>query len=588
MKQKGRVKSEKNFKIKKYLAKYKRYLFFGPFFKALEAITEVIVPFLMAIIIDQYIASGNKTGIIWFSILILGLNVLGIIFAIIGQKMASIAGESIGKDIRNDIFKHINTFSYRELDQFTTTELLNRNVFDVYHIQEGISMIMRNVMRIPFLLIGSLVMAISINAKLSLVFLFVIPILLGAVLFVMKKLTPLLVQSKKMIDKTSQVTRENLSGNRVVRAFNKQNYEIDRFKNTNKDLLDVNIAEGKVNAILPSLITLIVNSAIIVLIYFGAIEININTGMSQGYLIAFINYFAQISGALVLVAHLIVMLTRMKTSSDRIEQVLTTKNSITEPEKPLKISGDQFIPSVEFKDVIFSYNDTKNILENFNLEVSPGEQIGIIGGTGSGKSSIVNLILRLYDPQKGEVKIGGNNIKKYSLDFLRQEISMVPQNPILFEGTIASNLKWRDENATPTDMIFALKIAQAYDFVSTYDDFLNHKVNRGGTNFSGGQKQRLTIARAIIGKPKILILDDSSSALDFATDAKLRRAITKNMEGTTIFIVSQRTNSIKNCSKIIVLDSGNVVGMGTHEELLENCEIYKEIHYSQNKKGGLK
>ena len=586
--QKVREKKEKNFKLKKYLSNYKRYLFFGPFFKALEAITEVIVPFLMAVIIDQYIGLGNKQGIIWFSVLILGLNVIGIVFAIIGQKMASIAGESIGRDIRNDIFKHINTLSHKELDQFTTTELLNRNIFDVYHVQEGISMIMRTVMRIPFLLIGSLVMAITINAKLSLVFLFVIPFLLGVVLLVMKKLTPLLITSKKMVDKTSQVTRENLSGNRVVRAFNKQEYEIERFKSTNKDLLDVNIKEGKINAILPSIITLIVNSAIIILIYFGAIEINTGSGMSQGYLIAFINYFAQISMALVLVAHLIIMLTRMKTSSDRIEQVLSTKNTITDPEKPLKISSEKFIPSVEFKDVTFSYNDTKNILEGFNLKVKPGENIGIIGGTGSGKSSIVNLILRLYDPQKGEVLIGGNNIKKYSLDFLRQEISMVPQNPILFEGTIASNLKWRNENATPSEMTFALKIAQAYDFVAAYDDFLNHKVNRGGTNFSGGQKQRLTIARALINKPKILILDDSSSALDFATDAKLRKAISKNMAETTLFIVSQRTNSIKDCNKIIVLDSGTVVGMGTHEELLKNCEIYKEIHYSQNKKGGLK
>ncbi|MBQ7579346.1 MAG: ABC transporter ATP-binding protein, partial [Clostridia bacterium] len=482
----------------------------------------------------RYILEGNKSGIIWFSVLILLLNVVGIVFAIFGQKMASIAGEGIGRDIRNDIFKHINTFSYTELDKFSTTELLNRNIFDVYHIQEGISMIMRNVMRAPFLLIGSLVMAISINAKLSLIFLIVIPVLMAVIFSIMKKLTPLLVESKKRVDNTSKVTRENLSGNRVVRAFNKQNYEIERFYETNRNLLDINMKEGKISAILPALISLIVNGAIIILIYFGAFEINSGTGMSQGYLIAFINYFAQISGALVLIARLIIMLTRMKTSSDRIEEVLSTKNSIESPENPINITSEEFVPSVEFKNVSFSYSETKNILENFNLYVNPGEQIGIIGGTGSGKSSIVNLILRLYDPQKGEVKIGGHNVKKYSLDFLRKEVSMVPQNPILFEGTIASNLRWKKEDATVSEMVLALKIAQAYDFVSEKEDFLNYKVNRGGTNFSGGQKQRLTIARALIGNPKILILDDSSSALDFATDAKLRRAISKQMKDTTL------------------------------------------------------
>ncbi|MBQ7453428.1 MAG: ABC transporter ATP-binding protein [Clostridia bacterium] len=580
-----RKRGLKEFKLSKYLKNYKALLFWGPFFKAVEAVTEVIVPFLMAIIIDQYIAVNNKNGIITLAVIILLLNVLGIICAILGQKFAAISGESIGRDIRNDIFKHINTLSYAELDKFTTTSLLNRNIFDVYHIQEGISMILRTVMRIPFLLIGSIAMAISINAKLSLVFLVVIPILLWVLYLIMKRLSPLLIESKKRVDRTSMVTRENLSGVRVVRAFNKQNYETERFKETNEDLLKIEIKEGKLSAILPAVISLIVNGAIIALIYFGAIEIDLGLGMSQGYLIAFINYFSQISMALVLMARLIVMITRMKTSSLRIEEILSVKNSINDPEQPIKISKEKFVPSVEFENVTFRYNETKNILENLNLKVEAGSSLGIIGGTGSGKSSIVNLILRLYDTTSGRVLLGGKDIKKYSLSFLREVISMVPQNPILFDGTIASNLRWRKSDATLSEMTKALKIAQAYDFVNEYPEFLNHRVNRGGTNFSGGQKQRLTIARALVGDPKILILDDSSSALDFATDAKLRRAISKTMEGTTLFIVSQRTNAIKDCNQIIVLDSGSVVGIGTHESLLENCDVYREIHNSQNKGG---
>lgn len=581
-------KGKKNFKVSKYLLSYKGLIFFGPLMKALEALTEVFVPLIMAIIIDKYIDAGNKIGIIWLSVVIIGLNVLGIIFAVLGQKCASVSGESIGRDMRNDIFKHINSLSHAELDKFSTTSLLNRTIFDVYHLQEGISLILRIVMRAPFLFIGSTIMALTINLKMSLVFLIVIPLLLAIIVFIMKKLEPLLAESKRRVDKTSQVTRENLSGVRVVRAFNKQEYEKNRFEQTNTGLLNIQVKEGRLSAALQPIIFMIVQLATIILIYCGAIEINAGANMSKGNLIAFINYFAQISMALVLIARLITMFTRMKTSADRIEQVLSLKNSIEDPVRPYKFTPSENPVSVEFEEVSFSYNGIKNVIENLNLDVYGGETVGIIGGTGSGKSSIVNLIPRFYDTTRGAIKINGVNVKRFKLETLRDLVGIVPQNPTLFEGTIRSNMCWRKTDATDEEIIFALKIAQAYDFVSEYPDGLDHKVNRGGTNFSGGQKQRLTIARALVGKPKILILDDSSSALDFATDAKLRNAIYKNLNGITTFIVSQRTNSIKNADKIVVLESGKVVGQGTHDQLIENCPLYQEIYLSQNKKGVIK
>ena len=579
-------KKNRVFKVSKYLKNYKALIFWGPFFKAIEAATEVVIPLLMAIIIDDYISVRNKNGIIEIAIIILALNIVGIVCAILGQKFAALTGEAIGRDIRNDIYAHIGTFSHAELDKFSTASLLNRTVFDVYHIQEGISLVLRVVMRAPFLFLGSTILALTINVKLSLLFLIVVPVLFFIILFIMKKLIPLLAESKTRVDKTSAVTRENLSGVRVVRAFNKQDYEIERFSKTNLDLQNIQLKEGRWSAALIPVIFMIVNLSVIVLIYFGGLEINVG-GMSQGHLIAFINYFTQISMALVLVARLITMFTRMKTSASRIEEVMVVKNSIVDPKRPIKFNKEDIKGDVDFNNVSFSYNGVTNVISNFSISISAGQTVGIIGGTGSGKSSIVNLIPRLYDATKGEVKIDGINVKKFKVEDLRNFIGIVPQNPLLFEGTIRSNLVWRKEDATDEELIRALKIAQAFDFVSEYNDFLDHKVNRGGTNFSGGQKQRLTIARALVGNPKILILDDSSSALDFATDAKLRQAISKNMSNTTLFIVSQRTNSIKNADIIIVLDAGKVVGVGKHADLLANCEVYNQIHNSQNKKGGM-
>lgn len=577
-------KQEKSvFKPTLYLKKYSLLVVLGPTCKALEALSEVFAPYIMALLIDVGIANNDKDYILKMAIVILAINVAGMIFAILGQKCASVTSEGMGRDIRNDVFKHVNTFSFSELDKYNTTTILNRTINDVYHIQEGTSQIIRNVMRIPFLLIGSLVMAISIDLKLSLIFLVVSPILLLIVYCVMKKLQPLLTEGKKRLDKTTQITRENLSGIRVVRAFNKQNYEIDKFTEANTAMLQNDLKQGYLGAIMQPLIYLVVNFAIIAVVYFGGIQINVGS-VTQGNLLAFINYFTQISAALVAFARVITILTRMKIAKNRVNDIMLTKNSIVSPASPVKI--DQTSPengSVEFKEVSFSYSYLKDVVINLNLKVEPGETIGVIGGTGSGKSSIVNLIPRFYDATKGQVLVNGQNVKKYNVEELRSIIGIVPQNPILFSGTIRDNLCWRKEDATEEELVKALKIAQAYDFVKEYPDFLDHPVNRGGTNFSGGQKQRLTIARALVGNPSIVILDDSTSALDFSTDSKLRKAI-KTMLSCTTFIVSQRTNSLKDADKIIVIDAGNIVDIGKHDELLERCDLYREIHESQNKK----
>ena len=579
-------KKKKEFNMFSYLKKYKFLVIFGPLCKGIEASTEVVVPLLMSLIIDVGIVNNDRQYIIGLSVAILALNIFAMLFAVLGQKAAAITSESMGRDIRNDMYSHINSFSHAELDKYSTTSLLNRTVHDVQQLQEGTASFLRTAMRIPFLLIGSLVMAIIIDLKLSIVFAIVTPLLILTVFFIIKKIDPLLKSGKIKLDKTSDITRENLNGIRVVRAFNKQDYEISKFEKANYELVSVELKEGFWSALLQPLIVFLIDFSIIALIYFGGIQINIGQ-LSQGNLIAFINYFGQIAMSLIMAARLVTIFTRMNTASTRINDVFETKNSIVSPIKPVKIDySNPNLGNIKFNHVSFSYNNLKNAINDLDIEIKAGETIGIIGGTGSGKSSVINLIPRFYDATKGSVFVGDVNVKHYDLRELRSLISIVPQNPILFEGTIKSNMLWRNNNATNEEIIKALKIAQSYDFVKEYPDFIDHKVNRGGTNFSGGQRQRLTIARAIINKPHILILDDSTSALDFATDAKLRKAIKNNLSDTTLIIVTQRTNSIKDADKIIVMDYGNIVGIGTHEELLNNCEIYKEIHYSQNTKEG--
>lgn len=579
---KGKIKRE--FSWFSYMKRYKVKAFLSPFFKGLETVTELFIPLIMARIIDYGIAANDTNFIIWNGVFILILNILGVIFAVISHKLAASVSMGIGKDIRNDIFTHINSLSHAELDKFSTTTLLNRSVNDVRNVQNGIGSILRMIMRAPCLLIGSLVLSLFINLKLSLIFIVIIPILTLVIWKIMKILKPLLLKIKTHLDKTTNITRENLTGVRVVRAFNKQSHETEKFKHANYDLISTQIKHAKWDSLLSPLITVIVNFAIIALFYFGGIEVNAGD-LTQGELIAFIDYFGTISVCILSLATLITIITRLNASNDRINELFSVKNSINNPSNPVKIDFEDInLGKVEFKNVNFSYSNMKNAVTDLSFVANPGDIIGVIGGTGSGKSSITNLIPRFYDVTSGEILINDHNIKKYNVEDLRNIIGLVPQNPTLFAGTIRSNMCWRKPDATDEEIIKALKIAQAFDFVNEYPDFLDHKVNRGGTNFSGGQRQRLTIARALVGKPNIIILDDASSALDFATDAKLRKAIRHSLSSATTFIVTQRTNSIRDANKIIVVDNGNIVDIGTHEQLLKRCQIYQEIHYSQNKK----
>ena len=571
------------FKIGKYIKEYKAPIIIGPIAKLFETLTDIISPYLMAKIIDVGISTGNLPYIYKLSLFILLINLAGFGFAVICQRCSAVVEANISRSIRRDMFAHINTLSHAELDKFSTVTLTNRLIYDVTQTSTAVGMTIRNVFRAPILLIGSLIMAMCINLKLSLIFVVILPIILFVVIFIMKKNNPLYLELKSDLDGVTDVARDNLDSVRVVRAFNKQDYETQRFKNKNDKFTRTNIGIIKNASLLQPLIAMVVNFGIIAIIWIGGIQVNIG-GMTTGDLLAFVNYLTSISGAMVRIARIIIVYTRTGSSVTRIREVMDTENTILEPRRPVKVDYEDITGKVEFKNVSFSYAKTKDVVNGLSFVAEQGDVIGIIGGTGSGKSSVVNLIPRLYDVSSGEVLISGHNVKRYNLETLRKLIGVVPQSAVLFEGTIRSNMKWRDPDATDEDIIKALRIAQAYEFVKELPDFLDHKVYRGGTNFSGGQRQRLTVARALVGKPKILILDDSSSALDFATDASMRLAIRKNLQDVTTFIVSQRATTLMHADKIIVLDNGNVVGIGTHDELLKDCLVYKEIYYSQNPK----
>jgi len=573
-----------SFSVSYYLKKNKLFIFLSPFFKILETLGEILTPFLVAKIIDIGIKNKDIPYILKISIIVVVLNIFCIVCGIIAQKTAAVASERIGQQIRDDLFTHINTFSHKELDKFSTATVLNRFLNDVYILQEAISRFLRLLIRSPLLIIGSLIMALSVNLKLSIIFIIVCPIIFLIVYFITKKLQPLFDEEKKRLDKTTQITKENLNGIRVVRAFNKQNFETERFTNSNLNLLKVNLKQGYLSAIIQPLVYLFINFSIVAVIYFGGFLIN-EGDFSQGNLLAFINYFTKISLSLITIVSLVTTLTKLKVSTERIKEVFETTNSIKNSTNAIDIDLKNInYGNIEFKNVSFSYNSIKNVVNNLSISIKSGQSIGIIGGTGSGKSSIINLIPRFYDVSKGEILINNINIKKYKVEDLRKIVGIVPQNPMLFTGTLRENLSWRNQEVSDEQIIKSLKIAQAYDFVKEYPEFLDYKVQRGGTNFSGGQKQRLTIARALVGNPHILILDDSTSALDFATDTKLRKAIKTILKDTTLFLVSQRTNSLKDCDQIIVIDAGNIIDIGTHNQLLERCELYKEIHNSQNTK----
>ncbi len=569
---------------KKYLGGFKKELIVGPAAKLTEAIFELIVPLIMADIIDVGINGGaGKPYIYRMGGIMILMGALGLCCALVCQYLASRASQGVGTVVRNDLFRHIGSLSHAELDRFGTPSLITRVTNDVNQVQSAVAMLIRLVVRAPFLVIGAAVMAMTIDLKLSLVFLAVMPLVAAVLYFIMFRSVPLYRVIQKKLDKISLITRESLSGARVIRAFSGEAAEEKRFRDANDDFADTSMRVGRLSALLNPLTYAIMNLAIAAIVWFGGFRVD-SGALTQGQVIAFVNYMTQISLALVVVANLVVLFTKAAASSARINEVFETEPSIKDG---AGAAVSEKAPVIEFKDVSFSYSEGgDNALENITFSVRKGETVGIIGGTGSGKSTLVSLIPRFYDAEKGSVLINGADVKSYGLTELWQKIGFVPQKAMLFSGTIAENLRWGNENASDEQLQKAAETAQAKEFIDKMPDGFNTHINQGGRNLSGGQKQRLTIARALTGNPEILILDDSASALDFATDAALRKAIAKDTQNMTVLIVSQRATSIRHADKIIVLDDGEAAGIGTHSELLESCSVYREIVMSQESKGG--
>ena len=565
-----------------FLKDYKKESVIAPLFKMLEAIFELIVPLVVAQIIDIGIAQKDTGYILGrFGVLIL-LAVIGLVCAISAQFFAAKAAVGFATKLRSALFAHIQKLSFTDLDQIGTATLITRMTSDVNQLQSGVNMVLRLFMRSPFVVFGAMIMAFTVDVKAALVFVVAIPLLSVIVFGVMLVTIPLYKKVQAALDKVLGKTRENLSGARVIRAFNKEQQEIAEFNDSNAILTNLQLLVGRISALMNPLTLIIVNIATLAIIWIGAGQV-FEGALTQGDVVALVSYMSQILVELVKLANLIILITKAVACGNRVADVLGKESSLQELSQETVVP-DENAPMVEFKDVSMNYGKSdEEALSNISFVASKGQTIGIIGGTGSGKSTLVHLIPRFYDVSKGSVAIEGTNVKDYPLTQLREKIGIVQQKAVLFHGTIAENLRWGNANATEEELWKAIEIAQATDVVKGKEDGLNHMVEQAGRNLSGGQRQRLTIARALVKNPDILILDDSASALDFATDAKLRMALKTIAENRTIFIVSQRTSSIQHADKIIVLDDGEAVGMGTHEELLKSCEVYREIYDSQFK-----
>ena len=565
-------------KLARYLKYYKLQVTIGPVFKLLEAIFELIVPLIMANIIDIGVKNGDTNYIAKQGVLLVILGVTGLLSALICQYSASFASQGVGTILRRDLFHHINTLSHKEIDIIGTPSLITRMTSDINQIQLAVAMLIRLVIRAPFLVVGAMIMASTVSLKLSVIF-FGAAALIGLTLYIiMSKSVPFFKTIQKRLDRISLISRENLRGNRVIRAFARQDEEEEKFSKAAQELTDASISAGRISVLLSPLTCIITNIAIALIIWFGGMNVNIGE-LSQGDIIALVNYMTQIMLAMVVVADLVVIFTRASASAQRINEIFETKTSVTE-EKAEKNPTAENDNAIEFRNVSFSYGEGE-ALKNVTFSIKKGETLGIIGGTGSGKSTFVNLIPRFYDATKGQVLVNGIDVKKYEIETLREKIGVVAQKTVLFKGSLRKNMQWGKERATDQEIIKALKIAQSWDFVEKLPGKLDFDVAQGGKNFSGGQRQRLTIARALVKQPDILILDDSFSALDFATDANLRKELKEQTRGMTVVIVSQRASTIRNADKIVVLDEGECVGIGTHQELYKNCSEYREICLSQ-------
>lgn len=579
-------------KLLVYLKDYKKESVLGPLFKLLEATFELIVPLVMAAIIDTGVASGDKTYIMRMCMVLVLLAVIGLTCSITAQYFAAKAAVGFATKLRHALFAHIESLSFTEMDTVGTATLITRMTSDVNQVQNGVNLVLRLFLRSPFIVFGAMVMAFTIDIKAALVFVVTIPLLSVIVFGIMLISIPLYKKVQSALDKVLGITRENLTGSRVIRAFNKEEDEREHFNENNDLLTRAQIYVGKISALMNPLTYVIINGAIVVLVWTGAVRVD-NGYITQGQVVALINYMSQILVELVKLANLIININKSIACGNRIQSVFEMQSSITDGssrnmDKPQTTDSDESEDTeyaVEFSHVGLTYAGAGDeSLTDIDFKVKKGETIGIIGGTGSGKSSVVNLIPRFYDVTAGSVKVNGKNVKDYSLEELRGKIGTVLQKAVLFHGSIRENLKWGNPDASEEDLINAITVAQAKEFIDNKEGGLDFEVEQGGKNLSGGQRQRLTIARAVVKKPEILILDDSASALDFATDAALRKAIREMEGGTTVFIVSQRAASIQHADRIVVLDDGKIVGLGTSEELLESCEVYQEIYNSQLKK----
>ena len=575
-------KEHKLKKLAKYLKGYVKESILGPLFKLCEATLELIVPLIIAAVIDNGIATGDKPYIVKMCLLLALIGAVGLAFSITAQYFAAKASVGFATRARGSLFSHLGTLSYSDVDKIGTSTMITRMTQDTAKVQSGLNLALRLLLRSPFVVFGAMIMAFTIDTTSALTFVGVIPVLSLIIYGIMFITVPMYKRVQVSTDKVLLKTRENLSGARVVRAFGKEEYEIDAFKRENDILTTVQKRVGYVSALLNPLTYVVINAAILLLIYLGAIEVNAGD-LTQGEVVALYNYMSQILIELIKLANLIVTIAKAVASAGRISDILDMKPSVVYGECD-KI-GDSDV-AIKLDSVGMRYvNAGGNSISELSFEVMKGQTLGIIGGTGSGKTTLVNMIPGFYRPTEGKVSLFGRDVSEYSKDGIQSIVGIVPQRAVLFKGTVRDNMRVADENATDEDINTALKIAQA-DGVVSEKGGLDAMIEQDGRNLSGGQKQRLTIARALVKKPKILILDDSASALDFATDAALRKAIREEVVDTTVVIVSQRASTIMHADKIVVLDEGRAVGIGTHDELLENCEVYREIYDSQFKKEG--
>lgn len=560
----------------KMLGKYKKEAVLSPLFKLLEALFELFVPIVVASLIDIGIGNADKGYAVKMFFLLVLLAVIGLCFSITAQYFAAKAAVGVGTRLRSVLFKKIQSLSFSELDSIGTSTMITRMTSDVNQVQSGINMFLRLFMRSPFIVFGAMIMAFTIDFQAALVFVCAIPVLAVVVFAIMLISIPLYKKSQSRLDKVTGKTRENLTGARVIRAFCREEREIDEFKDLNSQLTAAQKYVGKISALMNPVTFVIINVAIVVLIWVGAIRVEQGV-LTQGAVVALYNYMSQILVELIKLANLIITMTKSVACCNRVTAVLETSSTLQHTDNDTIETEN----CIDFVNVALTYQGAGGeSLTDINFSIKLGETVGIIGGTGSGKSSLVNLIPHFYDCTRGGVYVDGKNVKSYSTAELREKIGIVLQKAVLFKGTIRDNLLWGNKNATEQQLVQALEIAQAADVVASKKNGLDEVIEQGGKNLSGGQKQRLTIARALVKQPEILILDDSASALDYATDARLRKAV-KGLKNTTVIIVSQRTSSIMSADKIIVMDDGKIVGIGTHSQLLDSCSIYQEIYSSQ-------